>query len=103
MICNCGLNILKLNIPHSLILSFEVNFADGYNICLQKNFIELQSNEIFQERFKHGKHNIWKSNDTVKKISSTLRKSAVVYIIAYRSSYIVESCFSRVSNLLSKV
>ncbi len=42
-----------------------------------------------------GRH-VWKSNDTAKKISSTLRKMAV---IAFPLFYIVESLFSFVSPL----
>lgn len=58
-------NLLKLNIPRCVTLPFEVNVSD-LDIYLRRNLIKLQSDEIFPARFKEGKHNIWKSNDTAK-------------------------------------
>ena len=52
-------------------------------------------------KFKDGKYNIWKTNDIAK--YPLLRDKAQLYVIAFPSSYLVESGFSRVSHLLSKV
>ena len=72
------------------------------DISLLENLMELQSDEIFQTGFKDGKHNVWKSNDTAKEISINLGKEWL-YVTACSSFYLIESSFSHVSNLLSKV
>lgn len=93
-------DLLLMDIPTWVAIPFEVNAAD-VDISLQETLIELQSDEILHAKFKDGKHNIWKTNDAAKKYP-LLWDKAQLYVIAFPSSYLVESGFSRVFHLLSK-
>ncbi|XP_068243860.1 SCAN domain-containing protein 3-like [Palaemon carinicauda] len=79
---------------------FEVNTAD-IDISLQEPLIKLQSDEIMRAKFKDGKYNVWKTNDVAIKYP-LLWDSAHISVIAFPTSYLVESGFSCVSQLLSK-
>ena len=68
---------------------------------MQEPLIELQSDEIMRAKFQDGKYNIWKTNDVATKYP-LLWDKAQLYVIAFPTSYLVESGFSRVSQLLSK-
>ncbi len=57
---------------------------------------------LMRAKFKDGKYNIWKTNDIATKYP-LLWDKAQLYVIAFPSSYLVESGLSRVSHLLSKV
>jgi len=94
-------DLLMMDIPTWVTIPFEVNVAD-IDISLQEPLIELQSDEIMRAKFKDGKYNIWKTNDIATKYP-LLWDKAQLYVIAFPSSYLVESGFSRVSHLLSKV
>ena len=58
-------DLLTTDIPTWVTIPFEVNAAD-VDISLQETLIKLKSDEILQAKFKDGKHNIWKTNDTAK-------------------------------------
>ncbi|XP_029643877.1 uncharacterized protein LOC115218268 [Octopus sinensis] len=92
-------DLLKLNVLRWVTLPFEDNVAN-VDICLQENLIELQNDEIVQARFKDGKHNLCKSNDTTTQYL-LLWEKAQLYVTAF-TAYLVESGFTRVTNLLSK-
>lgn len=94
------IDIINLNIPDWVIDPFSVNAAD-INIELQECLVDLQSDMNAQVRFKLNKDNFWISNE----IASTfpqLWEKARLYFIAFPTSYLVESGFSRVMHLLSK-
>ena len=59
-------DLLKLYIPCWVTFPVEVNGTD-VDIYWPEYFIELQSDELFQEIFQDGKQNVWKSNDNHKK------------------------------------
>ncbi|XP_076324253.1 uncharacterized protein LOC143232565 [Tachypleus tridentatus] len=93
-------DLLMMVIPTWVSIPFEVNVAD-IDISLQEPLIELQSDEIMRAKFKDGKYNVWKTNDVATKYP-LLWDKAQLYVIAFPTSYLVESGFSRVSQLLSK-
>ena len=93
-------DLLTLNIPTWVISPFIVNAAD-VDVSLQETIIEMQSDEILLAKFKNRNHDIWKTNDTAEKYPLLWQK-AQLYVIAFPSSYLVESGFSHVSHLLSK-
>ncbi|XP_068208491.1 protein FAM200A-like [Palaemon carinicauda] len=93
-------DLLMMVIPTWVSIPFEVNVADK-DISLQEPLIELQSDEIVRAKFKDGKYKVWKSND-VAKMYPLLWDRAHIHVIAFPASYLVESGFSRVSQLLSK-
>ncbi|XP_076358993.1 SCAN domain-containing protein 3-like [Tachypleus tridentatus] len=93
-------DLLMMVIPTWVSIPFEVNVAD-IDISLQEPLIELQSDEIMRAQFKDGKYNVWKTNDVATKFP-LLWDKAQLYVIAFPTSYLVESGFSRVSQLLSK-
>lgn len=80
-----------------MTLPFEVNVAD-VDIGLQANLIDLQNDEMFQARFDDEKHDVWKIMMLFKNIWEKMQ----LYVTAFLSSYIVESGFSHVFNLLPK-
>ena len=92
--------LLTLNIPTWVISPFIVNAAD-VDVSLQETIIEMQSDEVLLAKFKNRNHDIWKTNDTAEKYPLFWQK-AQLYVIAFPSSYLVESGFSHVSHLLSK-
>ncbi|XP_076348273.1 SCAN domain-containing protein 3-like [Tachypleus tridentatus] len=93
-------DLLMMVIPTWVSIPFEVNVAD-IDISLQEPLIELQSDEIMRAKFKDGKYNVWKTNDVATKYP-LLWDKAQLYVIAFPTSYLVESGFSRISQLLSK-
>ncbi|XP_076324411.1 zinc finger BED domain-containing protein 5-like [Tachypleus tridentatus] len=93
-------DLLMMVIPTWVSIPFEVNVAD-IDISLQEPLIKLQSDEIMRAKFKDGKYNVWKTNDVATKYP-LLWDKAQLYVIAFPTSYLVESGFSRVSQLLSK-
>ncbi|XP_076324388.1 SCAN domain-containing protein 3-like [Tachypleus tridentatus] len=93
-------DLLMMVIPTWVSIPFEVNVAD-IDISLQEPLIELQGDEIMRAKFKDGKYNVWKTNDVATKYP-LLWDKAQLYVIAFPTSYLVESGFSRVSQLLSK-
>ena len=93
-------DLLTLNIPTWVISPFTVNAAD-VDVSLQETIIEMQSDEVLLAKFKNRNHDIWKINDTAEKYPLLWQK-AQLYVIAFPSSYLVESGFSHVSHLLSK-
>ncbi|XP_076372972.1 zinc finger BED domain-containing protein 5-like [Tachypleus tridentatus] len=93
-------DLLMMVIPTWVSIPFEVKVAD-IDISLQEPLIELQSDEIMRAKFKDGKYNVWKTNDVATKYP-LLWDKAQLYVIAFPTSYLVESGFSRVSQLLSK-
>ncbi|XP_066977864.1 SCAN domain-containing protein 3-like [Macrobrachium rosenbergii] len=90
-----------MDIPTWVAVPFEVNAAD-VDISLQETLTGLQSDEILHAKFKDGKHNIWKTNGTAKKCQLLWDKTQL-YVVAFPSTYLVESGFSRVFHILSKV
>ena len=58
--------------------------------------------EIMCAKFKDGKYNTWKTNDIITKYSLLMDK-AQLYVIAFPKSFLVESGFSNVSQILTKV
>ncbi|XP_068220903.1 SCAN domain-containing protein 3-like [Palaemon carinicauda] len=93
-------DLLMMVIQTWVSIPFEVNVAD-IDISLQEPLIDLQSDEIMRAKFKDGKCNVWKTNDVATKYP-LLWDRAQIYVIAFPTSYLVESGFSRVSQLLSK-
>ncbi|XP_068204554.1 SCAN domain-containing protein 3-like [Palaemon carinicauda] len=93
-------DLLMMVIPTWISIPFEVNAAD-INISLQEPLIELQSDEIMCAKFKDGKCNVWKTNDFATKYP-LLWDRAQIYVIAFPTSYLVESGSSPVSQPLSK-
>ncbi|XP_076324343.1 SCAN domain-containing protein 3-like [Tachypleus tridentatus] len=94
-------DLLMMVIPTWVSIPFEVNVAE-IDISLQEPLIELQSDEIMRAKYKDGKYNVWKTNDVATKYP-LLWDKAQLYVIAFPTSYLVESGFSRISQLLSKV
>ena len=93
-------DLLRMDIPTWVSIPFEVNVSE-IDISLQEPLIELQSDEIMRAKYQDGKYNIWKTNDVATKYP-LLWDKAQLYVIAFPTSYLVESGFSRVSQLLSK-
>ncbi|XP_076348271.1 SCAN domain-containing protein 3-like [Tachypleus tridentatus] len=93
-------DLLMMVIPTWVSIPFEVSVAD-IDISLQKHLIELQSDEIMRAKFKDENYNVWKTKDVATKYP-LLWDKAQLYVIAFPTSYLVESGFSRVSQLLSK-
>ncbi|XP_068246534.1 SCAN domain-containing protein 3-like [Palaemon carinicauda] len=93
-------DLLMMVISTWVSIPFEVNVA-YIDISLQESLIELQSDEIMCAKFKDGKYNVWKTNDVATNYL-LLWDRAQIYVIAFPTSYLVESGFSRVSQLLSK-
>ena len=93
-------DLLMMDIPTWVSIPFEANVAD-IDISLQESLIELQNDEIMRAKFKDGKYNVWKTNDVATKYP-LLWDKAQLYVIAFPTSYLVESGFSHVSQLLSK-
>ncbi|XP_068206165.1 zinc finger BED domain-containing protein 5-like [Palaemon carinicauda] len=87
-------------IPTWVSIPLEFNVAD-IDISLQESLIELQSDDIMSEKFKDGKYNVWKTNGVATKYP-LLWDRAQIYVIAFPTFHLVESGFSRVSQLLSK-
>ena len=63
-------DLLMMAIPAWVTNPFEINAVD-VDITLQET-VELQSDGIFQAKFNDGQHNVWKTNDTAKKNSTTV-------------------------------
>ena len=55
-----------MNIPYWVTIPFEVDAANVV-IILQKNLVELQSDEVAKARFKENNHSIWKNSDIARK------------------------------------
>ncbi|XP_068229569.1 SCAN domain-containing protein 3-like [Palaemon carinicauda] len=91
-------DLLMMVIPTWVSVPFEVNVAN-IDISLQEPLIELQNDEIMSAKFKDGKYNVWKTNDVATKYP-LLWDTAQIYVIAFPTSHLVESGFSRVSQLL---
>ena len=89
-----------MTIPVWVLIPFEVDVADVV-IGLQEELVELQCDEVARSLFKKGKHNIWTNSDTARKYP-LLWEKAKLFVIAFPTSYLVESGFSRVCNLLTK-
>ena len=79
---------------------FIVNAAD-VDVSLQETIIEMQSDEVLLAKFKNRNHDIWKTNDTAEKYPLLWQK-AQLYVIAFPSSYLVESGFSHVSRVANR-
>ncbi|XP_068238494.1 SCAN domain-containing protein 3-like [Palaemon carinicauda] len=93
-------DLLMMVIPTWVSILFELNVAD-IDISLQEPLIELQSDEIMRAKFRDGKYNVWKTNDVATKYP-LLWDRAQIYVITFPTSYLFESGFSRLSQLLSK-
>ena len=91
-------DLINMDIPTWASSPFEVDDAD-IDISLQEPLIELQSDEILRAKFNNGKYNTWKTNYIATKYQF-LGNRAQLDVIAFPSSYLVESGFSRVSHLL---
>ncbi|XP_068234170.1 SCAN domain-containing protein 3-like [Palaemon carinicauda] len=93
-------DLLMMVIPTWVSIPFKVNVADK-DISLQEHLIELQSDEIMRTKFKDGKYNVWKTNDVATKYPLFWDR-AQIYVIAFPTSYLVESAFSRVFSTFIK-
>ena len=93
-------DILTLNIPVWVHIPFEVNPAD-IEIELQEELVDLQSDETARTLFKTRSYDAWKNKDFAEKYPM-LWKNSKLFLIAFPSSYLVESAFSRVNQLLTK-
>ncbi|XP_068225571.1 SCAN domain-containing protein 3-like [Palaemon carinicauda] len=91
-------DLLIMVIPTWVSIPFEVNVAD-IDISLQEPITELQSDEIIHAKLKGGKYNIGKTNDVATKYP-LLWDKAQIYVIAFPTSYLVESGFSRFSTFI---
>ncbi|XP_068233580.1 SCAN domain-containing protein 3-like [Palaemon carinicauda] len=87
-------------IPTWVSMPFEVNVS-VIDISFQEPLIESQSDEIMCAKVKDGKYDVWKTNDVATKYP-WLWDRAQIYVTAFPTVYLVESGFSRVSQLLSK-
>ncbi|XP_076347970.1 SCAN domain-containing protein 3-like [Tachypleus tridentatus] len=92
---------LDMNIPDWVTDPFEVNVSD-VDITLQEYVNELHSDITAQARFKRDKHYFWISSEIANKFPQLWEKTKL-YFIAFPISYLVETGFSHVIYLLSKI
>lgn len=94
-------DLLQMTVPDWFVDPFIVD-ASKVDVTLQENLIELQHNTTAQARFKHGGHQkLWMNQDVLKKYP-LLWNNLKLLLLAFPTSYLVETGFSRVMHLLSK-
>ncbi|XP_066983798.1 zinc finger BED domain-containing protein 5-like [Macrobrachium rosenbergii] len=94
-------DLLQMTVPHWFVDPFIAD-ASEVDVILQESFIELQNNTTTQARFKRGGHQKLSMNQDVYKKYPLLRKDVKLLLLAFPTSYLVETGFSRVMHLLSK-
>ncbi|XP_066962242.1 protein FAM200A-like [Macrobrachium rosenbergii] len=90
-----------MTVPHWFVDPFIADVSE-VDVTLQESLIELQNNTTAQARFKRGGHQkLWMNQDVYKKYP-ILWKDVKLLLLAFPTSYLVETGFSRVMYLLSK-
>ena len=94
-------DLLQMTVPHWFVDPFIADVSE-VDVTLQESLIELQNNTTAQARFKRGGHQkLWMNQDVYKKYP-ILWKDVKLLLLAFPTSYLVETGFSRVMYLLSK-
>lgn len=93
-------DLLQMTVPHWFVDPFVADSSD-VDITLQESLVELQNDTTAQARFKHGgRQKLWLNNEMPLKYP-LLWKEAKLFVLAFPTSYLVESGFSKVIFLLS--
>ncbi|XP_053894463.1 SCAN domain-containing protein 3-like, partial [Malaclemys terrapin pileata] len=93
-------DILKINIPNWVLDPFSsTNTEESPN--LQEELIEVTTNEEFKFKFKDGYQQLWLQKQ-IPTLYPGLWAIVQKFLIAFPSSYLVESGFSAVTNLLTR-
>lgn len=93
-------DILEMNIPNWVINPFSVSPID-IEITLQEEIIELQNDSSANVKFNSTSDAFW-VNSAIAEQYPQLCDRAKLFVVAFPSSYLVESAFSRVILLLTK-
>ena len=93
-------DIFQLNVPDWVIDPFAVNASD-VELALQEDIIELQNDRAARVRFNSRKDVFW-INSIITEQYPHLCEKARLLVVAFPSSYLVESAFSKVIQLLTK-
>lgn len=93
-------DLLEMGVPSWVIDSFETNEVD-VDFARQWRLIELQSHVTARAIFKHRLQILWTSNEIIFNFP-LLWEKAKIYKITFPTTCLVESWFSRVTQLLSK-
>ncbi|XP_064108083.1 SCAN domain-containing protein 3-like [Macrobrachium nipponense] len=93
-------DLLQMTVPHWFVDPFIAD-ASEVDVTQQESFIELQNNTTAQARFKCGGHQkLWMNQDVFKKYPQ-LWNDVKLLLLAFPTSYLVETGFSWVMYLLS--
>ncbi|XP_064080215.1 SCAN domain-containing protein 3-like [Macrobrachium nipponense] len=88
-------DLLQMTVPHWFVDPFIADVSE-VDVTLQESLIELQNNTTAQARFKRGGHQkLWMNQDVYKKYP-ILWKDVKLLLLAFPTSYLVETGFSRV-------
>jgi len=93
-------DIIAMQIPDWIINPFDTNI-NNVDSELQESLIELQNDHSAQIRFKRGFEIMWLNNHTINKYTE-LWERAKLFLVAFPTSYLVESGFSRMLQLQIK-
>ncbi|XP_076045804.1 zinc finger MYM-type protein 6-like [Oratosquilla oratoria] len=94
-------DLLQMTVPDWFVDPFIAD-ASEVDVTLQESVIELQNDTTARARFKRGgRHKLWINQDVYEKYP-LLWKEVKLLLLAFPTSYLVETGFSRVMHLLSK-
>ncbi|XP_076044767.1 zinc finger MYM-type protein 6-like [Oratosquilla oratoria] len=94
-------DLLQMTVPDWFVNPFIAD-ASEVDVTLQESIIELQNDTTARARFKRGgRHKLW-INQYVYEKYPLLWKEVKLLLVAFPTSYLVETSFSRVMHLLSK-
>ncbi|XP_076069215.1 SCAN domain-containing protein 3-like [Oratosquilla oratoria] len=94
-------DLLQMTVPDWFVDPFIAD-ASEVDVTLQENVIELQNDTSARARFKRGgRHKLWINQDVYEKYP-LLWKEVKLLLLAFPTSYLVDTGFSRVMHLPSK-
>ncbi|XP_076069214.1 protein FAM200A-like [Oratosquilla oratoria] len=94
-------DLLQMTVPDWFVDPF-IGDASEADVTLQESVIELQNDKSSRARFKRGgRHKLWINQDVYEKYS-LIWKEVKLLLLAFPTSYLVETGFSRVIHLLPK-
>ncbi|XP_076066104.1 zinc finger BED domain-containing protein 5-like [Oratosquilla oratoria] len=94
-------DLLQMTVPDWFVDPFIAD-ASEVDVTLQESVIELQNDTTARARFKRGgRHKMWINQDVYEKYILFWREVKLL-LLAFPTSYLVETGFSRVRHLLSK-
>ena len=93
-------DVLQMNVPAWVLQPFQTSPIE-VDETIQDSIIELQSSESLKLKYEKGLHVLWASSELVGKFP-TLWEKVKLFFVAFPTSNLVETGFSKVSHILTK-